>query len=401
MTPLLDLASASAPAVLALALPFLLSLVAALGCAGVHWTLKRRPSLGRPAGEWLTDIAATAAPGVQVSVAPELAGSADGYWPHSRVIGLSPKTWVDRGPAGRAVASHELGHALAWRADAPRARRLLQLRALLPHARAVAGAGILTAALMDSGLAALVGFTGLLVAVLAHGATLLDEGDASLRATSVLEAHGLRSRGTDTAMLAAFSVYLAPALAHLAILVAYPWFVETALVGPARLTENHAPGLWAILLLSPLLVLRAAQVLAESHRPPPLTTEFRLNWTLFQERSWELHAGSIVLLWLVLTYDQPVSEGLAPLFVLGAIPAMQPLGALGRMVLVLPVYLVLALLGVFEPDKSARTPKVPIPHDPMDLVHRNDGWSARTAGLVRVAWLPLMAVLVTRAVSGW
>lgn len=401
MQPLFDLSAAAAPALVFLVPPFLTSTVAALVCAAVHWWLKRQPDLGVPAGEWLTGLVRERGPGVAVGVAPELAGSMDGYWPRSRFIGLSPRTWVDRGPAGRAVASHELGHALAWAHERERASWLLQGRQLQQYALAVAGAGLLTAALMDSGIAATIGLLGLAAGLVGHVCTLLDEGDASRRATRVLEERGLRTHGTDLAMISAFGVYLAPAVTHLALLVASPWLLEMMWLPSPSLTENSPIGLWAILLLAPLLALRAAQVLVDAHKPPPITTEFRLNWTMFQERTWEFHAGATVLLWLALTYDEPVSAGLAPLFVLGAVPAMGTLGALGRLVVVLPIFFVLALFGFFTESPNARSLKSPKPSDPLEILDTDSPWSVRAAGLVRVAWLPLLLVLVSRAVSGW
>ncbi|MEZ4315908.1 MAG: zinc metallopeptidase [Myxococcota bacterium] len=401
MQPLLDLWSAALPALVFLMAPFLASTAVALGCAAVHAWLKRQPDVGEPAGDWLTELASGVVPRATVGIAPEIVGSMDGYWPDSTFIGLSPRTWIDRGRAGRAVAAHELGHAQAWAEVPERAALLGTGRKLLQHATAVAGAGILTAALLDSPFAAGVAVLALAFALLGHVATLLDEGDASLRAATLLEARGLRSRGTDLAMASAFAVYLAPALVHAAFLLGSPWLVDALLVPTRPLPTNAAPGLWAILLLSPLLLLRAAQVLVESHSPPPITTEFRLNWTLFQERSWEFHSGTIVLLWLVLTYDQPVSAGLAPLFLLGAVPAMGPLGAIGRMVVVLPLFFVLALLGFLREAPHARSIRAPRASDPLSLISTDNPWPARAAGLVRVAWLPLLAVLVTRAVSGW
>ncbi|MCB9675835.1 MAG: zinc metallopeptidase [Alphaproteobacteria bacterium] len=401
MTELVDLFFAALPALAFLVTPFLASTVAALVCAAVHYGLKRQPDLGEPAGEWLTALVAASGPGVKVGVSPEITGSIDGYWPESRFVGLSPRTWVDRGPAGRAVASHELGHALAWARDTRRASTLAMGRRVQQHALPIAGAGMLTAALMDSGIAASVAFVALLVGLVGHVCTLLDEGDASLRAAAELEKRGLRSRGTDLAMLSAFGVYLAPALVHLGFLLGAPWLLDALFAPSVLLPSNSAPGLWAVLLLAPILALRAAQVLAESHTPPPITNEFRLNWTLFQERSWEFHSAVIVLLWLVLTYDEPVSRGLAPLFVLGAIPAMGTLGAIGRMLVVLPIFFVLALLGFLEEPPNVRSLRAPTPTDPLELVRTDSPWSARAIGLLRVGWLPLLVVMVCRAVSGW
>jgi len=401
MTPLLELWFAAFPAVVLLFTPFLASTVTALLCAVIHSRLKRSGELGEPAGDWLTALVHRQGPGITVGVAPEIFGSMDGYWPQTRFIGLSPRTWLDCSPAGRAIAAHELGHALAWDRDGERARWLARGRQLLHHSLAVAGAGLVTAALLDSLFAAQVAFAALGFALLGHGATLLDEADASRRGAQILDAHGLRSRGTDLAMLAAWCVYLTPAAVHLGTLFAFPWVLDALLTPSPLAHSNSAIGLWAILLLAPFLLLRAAQVLMDSTQPAPISTEFSLNWSLFQERSWEFHSGIIVLLWIALCYDEPISAGLAPLFLLGAIPAMGPLGALGRLVVVLPIFFVLALFGFIQQPDRGRQIRAPRPRDPLTVITTEAPPIARAVGLVRLSWLPLLAVLFTRAVSGW
>ncbi|MCA9572508.1 MAG: hypothetical protein KC656_31930, partial [Myxococcales bacterium] len=202
-------------------------------------------------------------------------------------------------------------------------------------------------------------------------------------------------------MALALAAYAAPVLVQVGFLCQTEAFVGALLV-PTRLSpDNSDLGLWAILLLGPVLLLRAAQVLVDLPGEVPVTSELRLSWNLFQERSWELHSSVIVLLWLFLTFDEPVAQGLAPLFVLGAIPAMATLGALGRVLVVFPVFLVLALGGFYDTVDTARTPRHPAPVGVADLVDPSPPLATRLVSLVRIAWLPLLVALSVRAIQGW
>lgn len=397
---MLPLLLEAAPALGVLFLPFLCGTLAALVCAGVHLVLKRGADLGSSAGVWAGGRVALHGPPVALGVAPEIVGSMDGYWPEQRFVGLSPRTWSDRTRAGRAIAAHELGHALAWREDPAGARARARGRRVQQHALAVAGAGVLTATLLNAPGAAHIAFFALAVGLVGHLATLVDEADASLRGARLLERSGERTPGTDLAMAAAFGVYLAPALAHLGVLLAWPVLTPFMLAGARPGGGNSDLALWAVILLTPLLVLRAMHVIAETVRAEPVTTEFRLNWTLAQERGWEVNAGTIIGLWLALAWDEPLAAGLAPWFLLALIPAMAPLGAIGRLVVVLPIYVGLGLAGVLkDPPRIGRD--VPRPADPMGFIDPAPTGAARWTGLVRLAWVPLVALLFARALSGW
>lgn len=48
-----------------------------------------------------------------------------------------------------------------------------------------------------------------------------------------------------------------------------------------------------------------------------------------------------------------------------------------------------------------RSTPSPIPGDPLEVIRTDAPWTARAGGLLRIAWVPLVLALVTRAVSGW
>lgn len=396
MLELLLLFADLSPALAFLALPFLASTLGALGCAAVHRHLKQGDAVGMPTGPWLARLAG--AKGPRVGVAPTIAGSADGYWPKLDYVGLAPKTWVDRTLAGRTVAAHELGHRALWAERPKLAHRLATARSVAEHAFLLAGAGFVVGALLDHSGSVIVGLLALVVGLVAQVGVLADEAHASWRGRAILEAHRLRTRGTDLAMAGAFGVYAVPFLIRALFVVAAPGFAAALLASTGSTATNSPLALWAVLLLFPLLLLRAAQVTLELHRPPVRANAFQLNWTLYQEHAWAFHSGSIVLVWLALGYDEPLLHGLAWLVLLAVLPAMRPLGGLGRLVVLMPLGTVLTLVGFTQPTPRFRTPPEP---DPLAFLPDDDPLLARLSGLVRIAWLPLALVLVRRAVSGW
>lgn len=396
MLELLLLFADLSPAIAFLALPFLASTVGALLCASVHRRLKGSAPVGEATGPWLERRLASSP--VRVGIAPMIAGSADGYWPGLAYIGLAPRTWVDRTLAGRTVAAHELGHASLW-VERPRlAERLATARRVSEYAFVAAGAGFVVGALLDHAGSVTVGFAALVVGLVAHLGVLADEAHASWRGRALLKQLGLRTRGSDLAMVSAFGVYAVPFLIRALFLMAAPGFSASLLASTGSSATNSPLALWAVLLLFPLLLLRAAQVTLELHRPPRRTNDFQLNWTLSQEHAWAFHSGSIVLIWLALGYDEPLLRGVEWLFLLAILPAMRPLGGLGRLAVLMPLATVLTLVGFTQPTRRFATPAEP---DPLPFLPSHDHPTARLAGLLRIAWLPLALVLVRRAVSGW
>jgi hypothetical protein len=401
MSDLLLLVSAAAPALVFLATPFLASAVLALAAALLQRRLQRGRQLSTPAGPWLSATVDRGDLPVRVVVSPEITGSVDGYWPRVGVIGLAPRTWIDRSLAGRMIASHELGHASLWQTHPDLAEVLVRARQLHGAASVLAGSAFLVAALMDSRVAVTIGMAALVLGVIGGVGVIADEATASIRGARLLESEGLRTHATDASMALAAAIYAVPVVLQGIFLANGPAFAASLLASTPLRTTNSDVGLWAILLLTPVLALRAAQVVVDAREPALPATEFRLDWNLFQERSWAFHSSVIVLLWLALTHDEPVSRGTAPLFVLGALPAMSTLGALGRMVVVMPLVTVLALVGFHGPPPTTRSPSFPAPIPARELLEpQPDAWS-RAAHWTRIAWLPLALVLVVRAVHGW
>lgn len=406
MRTLLLILLAAAPALVFLALPFLASTVGAVFCAAVHRALKRGPPIGQPAGPWLEDRITQAGfhrrhvgpAGLEVGIAPTIAGSADGFWPTLGYIGLAPRTWVDRTLAGRTIAAHELGHALLWMQQTTLARRLAWCRRIAEVAFIGAGAGFLVGGMLDHRPSIALGFLALVLGLVTQIGVLYDEANASWTGRAILDAEGLRTPLTDLAMLAAFLVYAIPFLLRSLFLFAAPGFIAALLASPAAQASNSPLALWAVLLLFPILILRTLQVAMEVHEPPRRSNTFQLNWTLYREHAWAFHSGSIVLLWLALSHDEPLSAGLEWGFLLAILPAMRPLGGLGRLVVLAPLLTVLSLVGFTQPVERLRAPAEP---DPMRFLPDQDHLLARIGGLVRIAWLPLALVLVRRALSGW
>lgn len=402
MTELVLLIVAASPALFFLALPFLGSTVLAVVAAVVQRRLKADASLDQAAGEWLATLVEQRGLPVRVAVSAEITGSMDGYWPRAAIIGLSPRTWIDRSLAGRAIASHELGHAELWAYHPTTAKLLASARQVYGAASLLAGSAFLVGALMDSVVAVVIGFIALFAAIVGGVGVLVDEALASRAGAQTLQSVGLRTLGTDLSMAMAAAIYALPVVLYSAFLMNGSAFAEHLLASSLLRTTNSDLGLWSVLFLAPILALRAAHVVLDGLDPSPTPMEeFRLNWNLFQERSWEFHSSVIVLLWLGLTYDEPVSAGLAPLFVLGALPAMTTLGAIGRLAVVMPLVTLLALSGFYGPPSTTRSPRYPAPVAATDLMAPQAGLATRVLGLVRIAWTPLLLVLVVRAIQGW
>lgn len=385
-----------------LILPFVAGLLPALSGIGLQAWLRRRNEhpLTEGAGDWASRQASHLELPVTVRVSAELTGSADGYWPRPGIVGLSPSTWLDRSPVGRVVGAHELGHARTWRDHPVLARILAVARPVHTASTLLAGAAFLVGALMDDPWSIGIGLAALLVSTIAGSGVLVDEALASRTGAEMLHDEGLRTVWTDLAMGLAFAAYALPMVVRAGFLVSPRTFVDGLMTPTSFTMSNTDLGLWAVLFLGPVLALRAAQVILDLRSELPATFEVQLNWALLRERSWDVHAGLIVLTWLFTTYDQPVSAGLSLVFVAAVAPAMPILGALGRTVLFLPFLLAFELAGGFEPP-AGRRPVLPAPVEARELLDLDGSPAQRALSLVRISWLPLLFVLYVRAVHGW
>lgn len=384
------------PVLLLLSLPFLSSAFAGVLLLFVQRRLVDQGPIGGPTGSWLAHRLRSLP--VEVHVSPELVGAVDGFWPRAGIIGLSPRTWTDRTRAGRTIAAHEFGHARLWHTTPRLARRLALARLLHPAALALTASGLLAGGLLHHLPTLLCGLVGLVLSVLAGLGILVDEALASRTGAQWLDSLGLRTRWTDAAMGLSFATYALPVLIRGGFLLAAVPLSRALLVPTPLRDANPSLALWAVLILSPVLLLRAAQVSSEVHTAVT-EDDFRLRRSLFEEHTWAWHSGSIVLLWILLGHDSPLLQGLGPLLGLALLPAVPVLGGWGRTLLVLPFFLVGSLAGLDRPART-RSPRHPPPLDARRILPLASP-AQRVLSLHRIAWLPLVPVLLARAISGW
>lgn len=354
------------------------------------------------AGEWLTD-AVIAIPGLRCGVSPQLAGDADAYWPHARTITLGANTWRGIDADARAIAAHELGHALEHQERPVLADRL----ALARRANGVVTQAFVAAALIAVLFAApnLLPVAGiaLVLSVLLGIATLAEEGFASRTAHRWMAENEPRAdvRGRVTLSLVnAFAIYASEWLGRACLLVVgllySPWFVAGE---PLAVTVDAAWLGWAVFFLTPILALHAGATLIGAIRPPVADTEFRLAWTSQREATWEFHAALVILVWATLAALHPWSRPYAPLVVLAAIPAMGPLAHLGRGMALVPViaaWAVGAHVGLWGDGTRPLRGRAPRPIPATQLAVLQEDGLTRLGRLLRVAYLPLAVVWTVR-----
>lgn len=167
------------------------------------------PSLSSTAAEWVRDrLRAIGVGWIQVLTCDDLPSA---YHPASETILLSERTYAERTLRARAVAAHELGHALfhnRW----PRLSRLLLAMRGWSAGTYTLGLSMLVASV----LVAPPGFREISFALLAAGAAmssgvLVDEASASLRARRVLagdpELTPAARQAANTGLVLAFATY--------------------------------------------------------------------------------------------------------------------------------------------------------------------------------------------------
>jgi Zn-dependent membrane protease YugP len=392
------------PLFVALSPSFVLGLAAALAQQRAQAALEARPvPAPEAAGPWTQAAAARAGLATDVGLHPDKGAQADGYWPGVDFVALSQRTWRRADALAWAVGAHELGHAANVASHRWMGTLLPMARVAEVQAAHAMGAFLLVGALTGSGMAlGLAGVAGL-GAALASVAVLADELFASRRGLAMMQSDGRLSGEAIASARAsthwAASVYAAQALGRLLSLVALPWAAEAVLSAPpAPPAWLAAPGWWWFVALGPVLVLRAAQVLDNLLRHRPVRSEFRLAQETNLEHQWDFLAGMSVAI-LVLVFH-PVSEAPAwrAAMMLAAIPAMGPVGALGRLPVLLPVVAALALgqrgrastpsWAGEEPPSGASPVPAPV------LAWHNDppAWWRGLAAL-KLSFLPLLLAL--------
>lgn len=393
------------------ALPFTaVALASAAHSLGVRHLRHRDPgTLPTAAGVWARDLVEDRFPQVDVSVGvtPDHLGGSDAYWPSLRSVGLSLSTWYDHHPLGWTIAAHELGHVL----DAHRWPILSRLseanRLLLQLSGQVLTAGVLIGVLYPTRLAAPVALAGLITGTLSMVLVLLEELHASRVGMRLLRRHSpLRPQHLGAArasMTTALAAYASGLAARVALVAWWPTLAEGLRTGPIHYAVNPTLLLWAVVLLSPLLLLRAAQVLTAVSRPQPLGSDLRLAWVTVQEASWATNTALILAVWVALASQTSVGLGLAPLVLLAAVAAVGPLGNLARVVALVPVALgmraVASALGLLGRPSGIHLSPEPTPE--LDAEGLNAGWAARVQTGLGLAWIPLAVVLLVRVVLGW
>lgn len=377
-------------------LPFVLSAATAL----VVGILRRDRSqvTERTAGDWLSEQV-LCIDGLRCGVSPELAMEADGYWPHADTITLGPETWRGIDVDARAIAAHELGHALEHRARPVLARRLeLGRRAHGLATQAFAAVAVISALYGSSLLTPLLWVT--LVATVVLGlATVVEEGLASRQATRWLAHRELDDavrRRAGRAMWGAFATYAAEWVGRVVLLgvwsVAGTWLVSG---DPLAFTVDVAWLGWAVFLLLPVLALHAGATLLGAVRPPVADSEFRLAWTAQRDASWEFHAALVLLVWATLAAMHPWGRLYAPLVVLALVPAMGPLSHLARGMALVPVIAVWAVgaqLGLWGGETRPVRGRAPRPLAATQLAVLDEDALTRLGRLVRIAYAPLAVV---------
>ncbi|MBN2797725.1 MAG: zinc metallopeptidase [Deltaproteobacteria bacterium] len=385
-----------------LSLPFALTAVA----SGLHaltgrWLRVQEPAwLSRGAGSWVLEHVGRH-PGLRAGITPDHLGGQDGWWPALRAVGLSRQVWYDHHPQSRAIAAHELGHALlAWRHPwlGTLAEAVRLVHQLLTQA---APAALLVAAIFGEPRLLELGWGLTALAAISHAAVLVDEGWASVMGGRLLrESDAARyRRQTLPPMLTALSSYGAGLAGRL--LVLWGWAPLTAgLREGMHLAIDPALAVWLLVMSTPLLLLRGASLIQQVRRPVEIRSSFRLATIAQEEGAWASATGLILGAWALALPSLQGGAGLAGLTVLAAISAMGPLGQLARAVAMVPVAVGVQVLSSglgLHPHKVVE----PVGATPwLESESLLLGWSTRVQALLHLAWLPLLAVVWIRLLTG-
>jgi len=389
------------------ALPFALSVLAIASHQRQNHG-RRGAWLPVAAGPWLEHQISRL--GLPVSVEAHPRDGLDAYWPSVGAIGLSERTWGGCRPGHWAIAAHELGHALNM-ATHPAVAQILPTARLAQGLswRAFVAALLCTALCNQPGLLPLaLGF--LLISVTASAVVCADELMASVHGDRLLRADTrLRGEGRDLArgsLVSAGLIYGVGLLGQLVALALWPQVAQLAVTTGA--TSVSAPGPVGVMLsmvLTPILVLRAAHVLGQILRPEPVTTDFRLFTVMHREAQWEFLSGIGVLVVVIALH--PLASG--PLgalaLVLATTTAIGPVGGLARALILFPVLLLLYRRAAHtaEEDDEAFFGSVPRPDEAapaLMALYSDPPWYLRVSWIAHLAYLPLLAVLLVGPLVG-
>lgn len=393
----------------ATALPFWLSVLALAAHQFWEAPFRRANHLARSAGDWLRAVAPRKAPGVGVQMHDQ--SGMDAYWPGIDAIGLSRSTWAGRGPVQRAVAAHELGHAVNLQAHPWMPHVLPAARLVESWAWRGFGAALLVTALLGLHGAVVPAALFAVVATVAGLVVLADEGMASHRARQWLRADRTLSMDdvaiAERSMTHAWSVYGLRSAGQLAVLAWLPVLLPTAAsLRDVVPYEGIEPvGAWILVVAVPFLALRLAQVLSQVTRPEPVDSDFRLFTVMQREAQWESLTGMAILAVLFALHDHGSGLAFAASAALAAIVALGPVSGVGRALVLLPVMFGLrrwtersgeddlALFGDAQPDGALPA---------MMALYSRPPWYLRASWVTNLAWVPMIALLIVELLSrGW
>ena len=381
--------------------------------------------LPAPAGPWLR--ARVLHQGLQRQIAvlttPE-PGSVDAYFPGSRFIQLTPETWLRRDAVGWATAAHELGHALNYRRSWWVHNALVGARWGARATMSMATGFLLVAILVGSRLLLSIAHGLLFIAVAAALLVVLDELWASWIGFRLLRrdarVDSLSLDGATVTMGAAFLSYASNAVAQVALLVAFPSI--SALVQRSPVVTGDAPSLSG-LLGAVVLVLGVAlgiRGMAEFYRvvvPPRYDTTAEAEVAMHLRGLLDLGWALPLVVVLALVWNQELGPQFALAYALATLPGIR---ALHKLVSPLLPFVLLPFVWFIGPlvRWAIGPPRAPGPlpeHAAKGVIDRlrrelsfgqvavrqaqlemvNDPpLYLRLSGLVRVAYLPLVALLL-------
>ena len=326
----------------------------------------------------------------------------DGYWPDADCIRLSTLTACSVHPLHHAIVAHELGHALHTSAHASLRVILPAIRVASQIAQKFAASFVIIGALYNSSLLFATGVAFTIIAAVLTGITLVDEGAASHRALHLLswdlpfESRQMVRR----AMTMAWAVYASCFAGQLGLLLCVPWMRELALGGDRVVyaARPEAVETWVLLALLPLFILHTTQVFLQVAQPQPVRSEFRLTTMLVQDGQWEFITGTGVLVLIVFMHDFAYGAVFTFSVALAAVTTVTPAATL----VLLPLVPTLALLG--NGRRPTHRPSW-VRHGRPTTEHTNGAlmrlysdppWYLRATWILRVAYLPMVVVLVTQ-----
>jgi hypothetical protein len=207
------------------------------------------------------------------------------------------------------------------------------------------------------------------------------------------------------AQLSGFSVYAARTLGALVVVAGWPlisWQVLGSGFAPAEVASTV--GIWLLVTMLPVFALHASWVLLQVFRPQPIRSAFRLGQLALREGQWESAMGLATLFLIVALHDVTGDPIMVASVALAAIPTVAPAGQLAMLTVVVPVGLALT------PLRPVMRPKRPFwlkaryvtPDDPRSLMalYSRPPWYLRALWLTRIAYLPMVAVLVCHLLGG-